>query len=241
MTSKTTRPRKKRTIPAPPPRKVKGEIVKPKLGRSALLTDELINLFVEGIEGGLTDKDVYELLGVSAGAFYMWLSVGKAEAGLQEYPANVGMYGAEYRNRCKIFFEKVTRARAVARSMAVKAIRKAIEGMEYKEITETVFTETRLNAAGKPYEYRRVTKSETIRELAPDAKIALEYLARRDRQHWSNRTETVNIDFEVQIKQAIKAGEADYESLVEEFKDETLVRGWFIDAGVEPGAPLKEG
>lgn len=189
------------------------------------------------VTGG-TDRDACELCGVAPSTFYHWLQVGKAVKGLEPMPANAPE-SEERRDLCLVFLDTVTRARATARLNAIKAIKAAIDGAKGKETTVIEFEETRLKRDGTEYIYRRKSTSNKTIDLVPNPQIALEYLARRDKAEWSPRSETMSIDFNLEVIRAIQAGEVDYSTLMEEFHNEAQVLAWFREAGVKP-APDQE-
>lgn len=207
----------------------------PPPGRTSFkLTPEIIEDFKRLLSKGRTDKDACELTGVSQSSFYFWLQVGRAVKGLEAMPKSAPVEPAR-RKLCAEFLDTITRARAEARGVMVDAIMKAAEGFEGKEVTVTTFTETRLNPkTGEPYTYQKVTTSEKYIDYAPNPAIALEYLQRRDKPNWSVRSETIEIDFNVEAVRMIQAGEVDYQILMEEFHNEAQVLEWFRQAGVTP-------
>lgn len=208
---------------------------KSKAGRKLFKLDGALIANVERLlRRGSTDKDVCELTNISQTEFYLWLQVGRAVKGLEAMPTRAPV-DPERRELCAVFTDAVTRARAQARQLMTEAIVRAAEGLEGHETTIELFEETRINPkTGEPYQYvKRITKDKTI-EYAPNPSIALEYLQRRDKANWSVRTESVEMDFEVEIVKAIQAGEVTFSALMDEFKNETQVRGWFKAAGVKP-------
>ena len=117
----------------------------------------------------------------------------------------------------------------------INAINEAVAVRNAEERHETTITETRINPkTGKVYKYSKTTVTNIVKGVAPDGRLALDVLSRRDKGHWSSRSEHVNIDIDTEAVRMIKAGEIDYDSLMNQFKDESLVKSWFEQAGVDP-------
>lgn len=167
------------------------------MARRSKLTPETIRTLEQLLSDGNTDKDACAAAGIHPATFYDWLKQGEQ--------ATRGKYSE--------FSDAVTRARATARQRAVAAIRHALVGFERKE----TYTE-RIERDGKVFEK---TSIKTIQE-APDWRAAVEYLKRRDPEHWS---EKINHEQHVTIEHA-------YESAADEF--ERLISR-HVTAGAEAG------
>lgn len=202
--------------------------------KDKLITPELVEAMELLVRGGATNVDVIEKLGISHAGFYLWLATGRAVKGLESFPKNAATE-PETRALCVDFLDRYTRARAAYRLTLINAINEAVAVRNAEEVHETTITETRINPkTGKVYKYSKTTRTEIVKGVAPDGRLALDVLSRRDKSHWSSRSEHVNIDIDVEAVRMIKAGEIDYDSLIHQFKDESLVKSWFEQAGVDP-------
>lgn len=209
-------------------------------GRSTLALDKKLIRAICGFlaEGG-TDRDAAELAGISTAVFYKWIASGKFWKEHDRESAVAvpnGLLTTEPGISLSIeFMEGVTRARAKARRRAIQALKFGAEGGTSKRVVTKVFTETRQTRDGKgTWEYRR---EELINEStlhAPDWRAGVEYLKRRDRDNWTERIDSMAVDFETEIVKRIKIGAVDYAGLMDEFKDKALVMSWFERAGVIP-------
>ncbi len=144
-----------------------------------LLKPDVAKTILTLVEAGNTDVDACLAGGVSTTTFYAWqqevreVAEGKRDASTVSY----------YLEKVE-FSDALTRARAIARQRAVEAIRNAIAGYDSKEVTiESGYRDV----DGKIIEVE-ITKTKSWR-TAPDAKIALEYLARRYPDEWGKRVE----------------------------------------------------
>lgn len=199
-----------------------------------MITPDLIEVMESLVRTGATNTDVIERVGLATSTFYLWLATGRAGRGLEQFPKNAPI-DPNTRALCVEFSERFTRARAAYRVSLINAIADAISTRKAEEVHETTITETRINPkTGKPYKYSKTTRTEIVRGVAPDGRLALDVLSRRDKANWSSRAEFVNVDLDVEAVRMIKAGETDYESLLNQFKDEALVKGWFEQAGIDP-------
>lgn len=202
--------------------------------KDILINAELVEAMETLVRGGATNVDVIEKLGVSPSSFYGWLSTGRAVKGLESFAKNAPTE-PETRALCVQFLESYTRARAAYRLGLINAINEAVAIRNAEERHETTVTETRIHPkTGKVYKYSKTTVTNIVKGVAPDGRLALDVLSRRDKGNWSTRAEYVNVDVDAEAVRMIKAGEIDYESLMNQFKDEALVKGWFEQAGIDP-------
>lgn len=163
------------------------------MGRKFKLTDELQEAIIGYVADGVPDETLCEAVGISKASFYNWLKWGAAfadggKAG-EVVDTGVSVFSLPKSGKTRLieFFDAVTRARGDAKASAVKAVRSAINGQEtVSEITETV-TETRLKKDGTEYDYTKTVSKCIISYQPPDARIALDYLERRDPDNWSKR------------------------------------------------------
>lgn len=136
-------------------------------GRKSKYTPELVKQITDVLAGGATIRDACAHVGITENTFFTWVNT-KSE-----------------------FSKSVTYAQQQARLAAVLAIKQAVRGVQQTSNTTETFTETRtrLNKAGEvvPYDYKRTAVKQTVTNLAPDWRAAIEYLKRRDPEHWSER------------------------------------------------------
>lgn len=139
--------------------------------RQSKLTAKRKEQIIALLSKGATDKDVCAAVGISETAFYQWLKDGR-----------------EGKTPTKVeFLEAVTRARAEARLVAVESVRLGMLPSQITvDATETV-RETRLNKHGQPYTYERTESKRQITHQPGDWRAGIEYLKRRDPEHWSER------------------------------------------------------
>ncbi len=140
-------------------------------GRQSKLTAKRKATIIELLSKGATDKDVCASVGIDESTFYGWLKDGR-----------------EKRSPTKIeFLEAVTRARASARLVAVESVRSGMLPIEIISETQETITETRLTKDGKPYEYSKTINKRMVQQQPGDWRAGIEYLKRRDPEHWTDR------------------------------------------------------
>lgn len=148
-------------------------------GRKSKYTPEVVKIITDALSGGATIKDAIARAGISYDAYYDWYNA-KGE-----------------------FCEAVTRAQSNARLAATLAIRNAVQGAEQTSVTNDSVTETRLrkgaNGEQVPYEYTKTQRSTTVTKYPPDWRAGVEYLKRRDPEHWSERLQ-VDVDVKLVIQ-----------------------------------------
>lgn len=179
-------------------------------GRKSKLTPTLQQEIVDNLTLGCTVRDCCELAGLAEGTFYRWCEQ-KSE-----------------------FKEAITQAQAKARRAAVMAIRINLAETKSKTAETVIFEETRLrwvaikNEAGQvigkeqqPYTYRKTTVTNREAQTPPDWRAGVEYLKRRDRDHWSDKTTVQVDDWRSQAIEDIKAGKISFEALRDAFDHET--------------------
>lgn len=141
------------------------------MARITKLTAKRKEHIIELLSKGATDKDVCAAVGISESAFYRWLQDGR-----------------EAKSATKVeFLEAVTRARAATRLVAVGSIRAGMLPSEIVSETKETITETRLTKDGKPYEYSKTIQKKTTQKQPGDWRAGIEYLKRRDPEHWTDR------------------------------------------------------
>jgi transposase-like protein len=140
-------------------------------GRQPKLTAKRKDLIIELLSKGATDKDACAAAGIDDSTLYRWLQEGK-EGKTPEKSE---------------FYESVTRARADARLVAIESVRLGmLPNLTKSETTETI-RETRLNRKGQPYSYEKVVSRRTLTDQPGDWRAGIEYLKRRDPEHWTDR------------------------------------------------------
>ena len=183
------------------------------MARRAKLSDKTQAALIKLIETGVTVADACSEVGIAESTYYNWIKRG--EAGEEPFLQ---------------FLEALTRARSSARVAAIKALRNAMHPYTETRKTVEVFTETRLNKQGEPYEYVKKTESETTVRYAGDWRAALEYLKRRDPENWQPPTK-IDVSWQDRAIADIRAGVVTYAALVEAF-DEATANELFTRAGV---------
>jgi predicted DNA-binding transcriptional regulator AlpA len=176
-------------------------------GRKSKLSEGLQNDLVALIEKGATDIDACEVVGISTSSFYRWMNDGQ---------------DGENENKLR-FYLAITAARARARMDAVNTLMESLETREVRKFSTKTLTETRIDREGNPYEYTRTEEQVDIMEQPPDWRAAVDYLKRRDKEHWSERIEgdlTVKLSDDVAF--IVKQLGWDVKEVVGKF--ETLIR-----------------
>lgn len=153
------------------------------------LDDAMHNRIVELLEMGATDTDVCEAVGISRETFYAWLREGEEAA----------------KGKKADFSDAVARARSTARLDAIETLKRALDTSQQKNVTVEEFSETRLNSEGKPYTYTRKKTRQQVSETPGDWRAAIEYLKRRDNNHWSDKIDvTINSQIRAILPQLLK-------------------------------------
>lgn len=155
------------------------------MARKSKLTPDTQARIVQLLEVGCTIEDACDQVGVSFQTYYNWRNRGEL--------ATSGIYLE--------FFEATTRAASRARVAAVTAIRSALTTQQQVTDTTETVTETKLRKIHKdgavieePYTYTKTVTRNSVTKLPPDFRAGVEYLKRRDKANWSERTENVNIN-----------------------------------------------
>lgn len=142
-------------------------------GRKSKYTPERVKQITDALSAGATHEDAYTVAGIGHDTFYRWINT-KPE-----------------------FSEAVTYAESRAHLAAVYAIRYAIQGHDESNTTTETHTETRLRRGKEgeqvPYEHTRTVRKDFRAAVAPDWRAAIDYLKRRDPEHWSDK---INITLE---------------------------------------------
>jgi hypothetical protein len=159
------------------------------MARKSKLTPDTQARIVQLLEVGCTVEDAAAQVGITKQTYYNWCKWGEERKS--------GSYFD--------FLDASTRAMSRARVVAVTAIRSALAPQhQVTDATETV-TETRLRKVRKdgavieePYTYTKTVTRNSVTKLPPDWRAGIDYLKRRDKLNWSERTETVsfNVDAE---------------------------------------------
>lgn len=189
---------------------------KGKPGRKSKLTDELQTEIANHLMIGCTVRDACELASIGERTFYEWM---------QANPQ---------------FSQAVTQAQARARRSAVRAITSALMPSTSHIKETTTIEETRLRTVKladgtteqQPYTYRRTTTTFRDIENPADWRAGIEYLKRRDRNDWSDKTTIQVDDWRSQAIADIKAGKISFEALRDAF-DEPTATDLFAAAGAD--------
>lgn len=189
------------------------------MARKSKRNDKLESKIAEYLSGGSTIKDACAAVGIGEATYYEWV------------------------NKFPEFSEIATRAQAVARQRAIEAIRLALNVTEQKTETTELIKETRLRTVKRtlengsvvveqvPYTHERMIAKTSTTKIPPDWRAGVEYLKRRDKEHWSDKTTVEVEDWRSKAIEDIKAGRIAYKALVEAF-DTDLATQLFAEAGL---------
>lgn len=144
-----------------------------------------------------------------------------------------------WKRRYLDFLTDITRAQGQANVGATVAIRSAIQGAKQVTTTNDVITETRLrkvkdskgNIVEEPYQYTKTVKGTTVTEFPPDWRAAVEYLKRRDPEHWSEKTNIKLETWETELVALLRAGKITPEQVTAEL-GMSLAERLFNAAGI---------
>lgn len=176
------------------------------MGRQSKLNDKLQKRIVALIGKGNTDQYTCDAVNISTSAFYEWLAIGNAI--IDDKPHSRKPETGEDQKRFVDFVDAITRARAKANMRAVDAFRSGLLPSTVKEITTEEYSETRVTAEGKSYEYKTKHTRTTVRTSPPEWRAGVQWLARRDKENWSERIEATGkdggaIDVEVDLTERL--------------------------------------
>jgi hypothetical protein len=170
------------------------------MARPSKLTDKTQAKIVACVEKGATVADACAVSGVSETAFYEWMQRGReGDTGYAE------------------FADAVTRAREAAKVTAIETLHSAMLPTRTVSTTKEVYTETRVNMYGSPYEYKKATERTTVTVAPGDWRAAVEYLKRRYREEWSEKSIVEHQDWRSEALSLIRDGKLDYHVAVQEF------------------------
>lgn len=198
------------------------------MGRKTKLNSDLQEQIIELLAIGVPDDAMCQQVGISKSSFYNWLKWGRGyEAGgkngetitVDEQVIELPKSG---KGKFLAFLDAVTRARGTAKVHAIDAIHEAIGGQEQVTTIDEFVSETRLKKDGTEYEYKkRVQKTVTTQQPA-DWRAAIEYLERRDPDHWSKQ-QRVNLSGSLQLSDDVvamlKRMNVDMADVVRKFED----------------------
>jgi hypothetical protein len=184
------------------------------MARPTKLTAQLQRQVVRELKTGVTVADTCAKVGIAQSTFYEWMKRGEAD----EEPFME-------------FAEAVSRALVDAKATAIKTLRSAMVPYTNKSRTVETFTEVRVKRNGETYEYKRVMERETVTTMAGDWRAAIEYLKRRYRDEWSEKSVVEYQDWRTEAIALIRQGEISQEAALEAFGSELAVE-LFREAGV---------
>lgn len=145
-------------------------------------------LIIDALSAGATITATCDSVNISEATYHNWLQRGREELERRE---KKGVRANTKTWKCEQpyieFLEGVTRAKAAGLVQAAAQFRAGFE--EYERVTETeeTVTETRLDKNGNPYEYTKTTRKKITTYEPGDWRAAMEYLARRDPEHWARQ------------------------------------------------------
>ncbi len=187
------------------------------MARPTKLSDKTQKQLVNLIETGVPITDACSFVGIANSTYYDWV-----RRGIDGDPA----YSE--------FSDAVSRAREAAKVTAIGTLRSAMAPTRTISKTTETFTETRVDSKGEPYEYKRVTERHTVTVIPGDWRAAIEYLKRRYRDEWSEKSIIEHQDWRAEAVEQIRDGKLSYEVLRDEF-GEDLADQLFKSAGVPVG------
>lgn len=220
------------------------------VGRTTKLTPELSKLIDDLISSGCIINDVCLDVGIDRHTFYNWRNRGRQYQEVLDLDPDYLLNEDE--RLFLSFFHNITRAQGRANVAATIAVRSAFSGGE--EVTESLesTTETRLRTVKKtyldvingvereitvteqvPYDHTTTRKRRATTKLAPDGRLALDYLARRDSENWARR-QYVEITVRERLIGQIQRGEVEYDFVTQLFDAEEASELWN-----EAGVPLR--
>ena len=188
-----------------------------RFGRKTKLNTKLQRDICRLLAKGATDETACNQVGISKQTFYNWLAKGEAES----------VNGGEFFD----FLDAVTQAKSKAHVVATTAFYAGLQSTIVKETITETFIETRLDKAGNPYEYKKVTEREVERKLPPDWRAGEAWLKRRDKENWSDKTTIEVEDWRSQAIADIREGHLTFQALADAFDDD-LATQLFAEAGV---------
>lgn len=203
-------------------------------GRPTKFTSTLSEQLISLLAMGCTIEDSCAAVKITRTTFYNWIQQSETLKAID--PAERIAVATKSDEEAFLYFsDAVARAQAQARVVAVGAIRSALTPQPQVTETVDVYTEIRLrkNEKGEevPYLYEERRTRRTVTEVAPDWRAAVEYLKRRDPEHWAPPTR-IEVNWQDQAINDIRAGLITFEAMLEEFRDEALVAELFARAGV---------
>lgn len=150
------------------------------LPQHSKLTRRTINKLVSLLEKGNIDKVACAGAGIAESTFYLWMDLARELVVQEDYTPT-----SEYERNALELLEATTRAREKAEEDAVAAVKNAILGYDSEEVTEEIWYST--DDKGEQVEHK-TTKTKRW-HTAPDARIALDMLSRRNPQSWAKKAD----------------------------------------------------
>jgi hypothetical protein len=187
---------------------------KKKTGRKSKLDTKLKNQICKLLSECATVADACAVVGIDDSTYYKWTQRGRDEWERIATESDPDAAIADDERPFVEFFDATSRAIAKARTVAAKSLRSGMLPFKITDKIVEVFTETRIDKEGKPYEYKRKTEREVVRSMPGDWRAAAEFLKRRDPNNWSEKVQTelsgdVRLTWADIVKQAMEAPESD--------------------------------
>jgi len=200
------------------------------MARRTILNDELQRAIVERLAAGASILDTCRDVGISEAVFYKWTKRGREEKQRLE---KKGTRAREAEKVYVEFVEATTRARGRAKMTAMTVVARGMFDTESTSETVETFSETRYRR-GKdgeeiPYIYTRTTNKRTVTTHPPDWRLAIEYLKRRYRDEWSDKTMLDIENPQEKMVDLVRSGEITIEDLIANFGSLELVKEYLKD------------
>lgn len=154
-----------------------------RIGRTSKFTDDTRRKILKRLRAGVTIAATCDSVGIGESTYFEWTAIGRAHLDGTTHPRMPRK--AADRQVYAEFAEAVTRAIADGLVRATIAFRQGMSPSKSEStITETI-KETRLDKEGNPYLYEKTVTRHTVEQIPGDWRAAMEYLARRDPEHWA--------------------------------------------------------
>lgn len=163
------------------------------MARPSKLTPPVAEIILRHIAECATYEAAANAAGISYATFRNWMVRGEQDmAWCDAHPRSLVL---PEQLLFVQFLEAVTRAQAEALTNASRSVHQGITGATAHEYTRETITEPVRDKAGNivlddnkaPRMYTRTLERETVKQKEPDWRAGIEFLKRRDTDHWSDK------------------------------------------------------